>query len=124
MNESWLEAVIKGKDHVRNGAVEAITLDGLSLSIKSQNGNPFLKGERVSVDLYLREPNRRYTLMKAGARVAHSDEERVRLRFNPMTLPQHRKLEALIDFASATERGEKDRREVILFSELLEDDET
>jgi hypothetical protein len=122
MNTSWLEAVIKGQNHVANGAVEDINLDGLYLQLR--NKVSFFSGERVTIDLYLRDSNRRYIILKMQARIVQTDEKGVRLHFNPMTISQHRKLEALIDFMSAPEGSDKDRCEEILFTELLEDYQT
>jgi hypothetical protein len=119
MNTSWLEAVIRGEDDIANGVVEDISLDGLYLRLRNQNG--FVADERVTIDLYLRDSNRRYIIMRIQARVAQADEKGAKLRFGPMTLSEHRKLSALIDFVSAEEGGDKDRCEDILFTELLED---
>lgn len=121
MSAPWLEAVIKSEDHIGNGAVEDINLDGLNLRMKNQNQELFLCGERIAVDLYLRDANRRYIMMKMQARIVLTDEPGVRVRFNPMTLSQHRKLEALIEFMSAEEGSDRDRCEEILFTELLDD---
>lgn len=122
MNASWLEAVIKGEDHVANGVVEHITLDGLYL--RARGPYSFLVGERITIDLYLRDANRRYIILKMQARVAQTDEKGARLHFNPMTLSQHKKLAALIDFICAEEGSDRDRCEDILFTELLEDYQT
>jgi hypothetical protein len=124
MNTSWLEAVIKGQTNTANGvgAVENINLDGLYLRLRNQGS--FFSGERVTIDLYLRDANRRYIILKMRARVVQTDERGARLHFNPMTLSQHRKLGALIDFMSAPEGSDKDRYEEILFTGLLEDYQT
>lgn len=122
MDASWLEAVIKGENHVANGAVEQITIDGLYLQVREPH--PFLVGQRITIDLYLRDSNRRYIILKMQARIVQTDEKGVKLHFNPMTLSQHKKLAALIDFTSAEEGSDRDRCEDILFTELLEDYQT
>lgn len=122
MNSSWLEAVIKGEDQLANGTVEDISLDGLYLRLRDRHA--FSAGQRITIDLYLRDSNRRYIILKTQARLVQTDEKGAKLRFNPMTLSQHKKLAALIDFISAENGSEKNRCEDILFTELLEDYQT
>lgn len=122
MNTAWLEAVIKGEGHATNGAVEEISLDGLYLRMRSQHF--FQVGQRITIDLYLRDSNRRYIILKMQARVVRIEQKGAKLHFSPMTLVQHRTLAALIDFISAEEGSDRDHCEDILFTELLEDHQT
>lgn len=119
MNDSWLEAFMTGEGHTAHGVVEDLGFEGLCLRIWNQN--PFPAEERVRIDLYLRESNRRYIMLKIQARVGEADERGVTAHFGPMTLADHTKLRALIDFLSVSEGSEKDRYEEILFTTLLED---
>jgi hypothetical protein len=117
MNSSWIEAIIVGANSMANGVVKNISMSGLDVRVRSRVC--CLVEERVTVDLYLRDSNRRYTMVKLHARVDRVDGKEAGLRFVPMTLSEQRKLGALIDFVSAQEGSERDRCEEALFTELL-----
>jgi hypothetical protein len=119
MSDSWLEAFMTGEGGIAHGVVEDLSFEGLYL--RTWNQNPFLAEERVRIDLYLRESNRRYILLKVQAKVIDADGRGVGAYFGPMALADHKKLRAIIDFVSVPEGSEKDRYEEILFTALLED---
>lgn len=118
MSPSWLEALAVGEAVAAHAIVEDLSLSGLRLRLQGQN--PFLTGERIRIDLYLREPNRRYILLTVFAKVAKMDGGAVYAHFGPMALADHRRLKAIIDFTSAPEGSEKDCYEEIMFEELLD----
>lgn len=99
-------ALIEGKNDVVNGRARDISINGLFVHLENEFfASP---GDLVTVTVYLDGSEQRYSIFKLDCRVVRIQEDGVGVQFRPMTLTNHKRLQAITSFVSCVDASSDD----------------
>jgi hypothetical protein len=91
-------AIIKGKDDIAVGRIENLSVNGLYMGLRNQI---YIEAEElVTVDIYLNDSERCYSILSLRGRAVRVDEKGVAIQFRPMALADQHRLTGIISLMS------------------------
>lgn len=99
-------AIIKGKDDIAVGRIENLSLNGLYMGLRNQI---YIQAEElVTVDIYLNDSDRCYSILSLHGRAIRVDDGGVAVQFRPMTVTDQSRLEGIISLMAGEEATAED----------------